>query len=105
MDYVRIVIYCPPDAEESIKHALWDNGAGTLGKYACYSFISDGTSTWKPLAGATPTLGEPGKLSTVHEKRIETICPAALVQNVITAVRKVHPYEMPVIEVYRLENP
>ncbi len=104
MTYVHFVIYCPPEYEEKIKQALWNAGAGKWGNYTCYSFTSEGISTWMPLPGSNPHEGKEGEISNVKEKRIETICLEGVVDDVIIAVKKVHPYETPAIEIYKLEN-
>jgi hypothetical protein len=55
-----------------------------------------------PDAGAHPAIGSVGKLEQVAESRIETPVLRERVRDVIAAVRKVHPYEEPVIDIYPL---
>jgi thiamine biosynthesis protein ThiC len=40
----------------------------------------------------------------VEEEKIEVVCDEMIVQNVIAVIKKAHPYEEPVIKVYKLEN-
>lgn len=57
-----------------------------------------------PLEGANPYIGEKNKIENVYEKKIEFICEKDKVNNVIKAIKSVHPYEEVVIEIYELIN-
>ena len=54
------------------------------------------------MPGASPSIGEIGKLEDVVEERIECICERKRAREVIVAIHKVHPYEEPAIEIYPL---
>jgi hypothetical protein len=56
-----------------------------------------------PLKGAHPTIGKVGKLEVVKEEKIETVCERSVLKKVLAAVKKVHPYEAPAIDVYPVE--
>jgi hypothetical protein len=45
-----------------------------------------------------------GKLEEVEEERIEVSCADELVTDVVAAIRRAHPYEEPVIDIYPLES-
>ena len=100
----RIIVYCQREYEQQIKQAMWNAGAGRWGKYECYSFTTEGMSTWKPLQGAQPHIGAQDKLTEIKELRIETICGEECLQQVLDAIKKAHPYETPAIEVYKIED-
>lgn len=104
MQYVRVIVFSPPAFEKKIKKALWDAGAGKYGNYKQYSFTSEGISTWTPLLAARPARGNQDVLTVSKEKRIETVCPEDKIQDVLTAIKKVHPYEMPAIEIYTMHQ-
>jgi len=57
---------------------------------------------FKPLEGAKPSIGEVGKLEEVEEEQIETTCLREKLKDVVAAIRKVHPYEEPAIDVIEL---
>jgi hypothetical protein len=44
-----------------------------------------------------------GKFEEVVEERIETVCSRELLQDIITAIKEVHPYEEVALDVYSLE--
>ena len=55
-----------------------------------------------PLEGANPTIGNVGKPEEVEEERVECVCDRDKAKEVITAIRKVHPYEEVVFDIYPL---
>jgi hypothetical protein len=61
------------------------------------------SDSFKPEDGAHPAIGEVGKLESVQEERIEAICDRNLLEDVITAIKKVHPYEEVALDIYPLE--
>jgi hypothetical protein len=54
------------------------------------------------LAGTDPYLGEEGRLSTEPELKVEVTCRREQVDKTLAAIRAVHPYEEPVINVIPL---
>jgi hypothetical protein len=80
-----------------------DAGAGRIGNYSHCSFTVRGVGRFKPLAGAVPTIGQVGTPEAVEEERIEMICAEDRLRDVMAAIRRVHPYEEPAIDVYALE--
>ncbi len=79
-------------------------GAGKIGDYDNCAFIASGIGVFRPLEGAKPAQGEVGKLERVGEARIEVTVAGDLLEKVISAVKQVHPYEEPVIDIYKLES-
>ncbi|MBX7066422.1 MAG: hypothetical protein K1X28_04245 [Parachlamydiales bacterium] len=92
-----IVLTVPETHADAVREAMGKAGAGHVGDYAFCSFSMKGNGRFLPLAGANPFLGSEGKLETVAEERIETICPKEKLPAVIEAIRKAHPYEEPYI--------
>ena len=95
----------PRTHADAVRKVMSDAGAGESGKYKDCSFSSEGIGRFRPLKGSNPTIGEIGKLEEVEEERIETICPIGKLKEVIEEIKKVHPYEEPVIDVYPLIVP
>jgi hypothetical protein len=62
------------------------------------------TGMFRPLDGSSPYSGAPGQVSRMLEFKLETRCPRPLVQAALDAVRRVHPYEQPVVDVIPLMN-
>lgn len=60
------------------------------------------TSCWRPLAGSQPYLGQENVLSTESELKVEVTCLREKLEETLAAVKEVHPYEEPVINVIPL---
>ena len=100
--FVKIVVYVPETHADAVRETLAKNGAGHIGNYDCCSFSVKGIGRFRGLEGADPFIGETGKIEEVNEERIETICEKEKLEKVVEAVRAVHPYEEPAIDVYSL---
>ncbi len=53
-----------------------------------------------PHKGSNPHIGQEGVLEEVVEERIETVCSRAVLAPVLEAIKKAHPYEETVIDIY-----
>ena len=99
---VAIVIFVPKSHADIMRDALSRAGAGKIGNYSHCSFSTQGIGRFIPQEEATPFIGKEEKPEEVAEERIETFCPQNILKKVIEEVKKVHPYEEPVIHVYPL---
>ena len=100
----KLVVYVPISHADQVREAIGNAGGGKLGKYSFCSFSSRGTGRFKPEEGAHPYIGKVGELESVEEERIEvTVFNADIVENVIAAMKKVHPYEEVAYDLYPLE--
>ena len=101
---VKIVVFVPETHTDIVREAIGKAGAGKLGNYSYCSFSSKGVGRFKPEAGAEPHIGEVGKLEAVEEERIEVTCSRDRLEEVVSAMKKVHPYDEVAFDVYTLEN-
>ncbi|MGD8240026.1 MAG: YqfO family protein [Armatimonadota bacterium] len=104
VELLKLVVFVPPSHAEGVRKALGEAGAGRIGDYDFCSFSSRGIGCYRPLPGAEPYAGEMGKLASVEEERIETRCTRETIRAALEAVRAVHPYEEPAIDVYPLHS-
>ena len=100
----KLIVTVPLTHADIVRDAIGKAGAGKLGNYSFCSFSSKGTGRFKPEAGATPHIGQIAQLEEVEEERIEVTCDREILQEVITAIKSVHPYEEIAIDVYSLEK-
>ncbi len=98
----KIVTFVPVQDAEAVRLAMGDAGAGKWRNYHHASFSSRGIGRFTPLEGAHPAIGEVGKPAEVEEERIEVICQKEKVKEVVTAIKRIHPYEEVPLEVYQL---
>ena len=96
------MVFVPPEALAAVRDAVFAAGAGRIGGYERCSWFAEGTGTFRPLAGASPTVGEVGEEEHVAEMRLETVFPAERHDEVVAALRAAHPYEEPAFDVYPL---
>lgn len=102
--YVKISVFVPSTHAEAIREAMVKSGAGNICNYDYCTFSVTGTGRFRALDGSKPFLGQLGKVAKVKEERIETICPKKILKKVLAAIKKVHPYEVPAIDIYPLLN-
>jgi hypothetical protein len=99
---VKLVVFVPETHADIVRKAIGDAGAGIVGNYGFCNFSVKGIGRYIPMDSAHPTIGKIGKLSKVIEERIETVCYKKDLDKIISAVKKVHPYEEVAIDVYPL---
>lgn len=99
-NYVTLVVIVPESHADIIREVMGKFGAGESEHYSHGSFSLKGISSFKPKKGSEPFLGQEGKLESVVEERIETICLYDRLERVIEEIKKAHPYEETVIDVY-----
>jgi dinuclear metal center YbgI/SA1388 family protein len=98
----KVVTFVPhPDASR-VLDALAAAGAGRIGDYERCGYLLEGTGTFRPLPGASPAVGEVGRVETVPETRLEMVLPRRLRRQVVAALRASHPYEEPAFDVWEL---
>ncbi len=101
-NYMTIVVIVPETHADAIREAMANAGAGESEHYSHATFSVKGLTRFKPKKGARPAIGKEGVLETVKEERIETICPKECLEKVIEAIKKAHPYEETVIDIFQI---
>ncbi len=99
---VKLVVFVPETHSDVVRDAMGKAGSGVIGNYSFCTFTTSGIGRFKAEAGANPSVGTVGKLEEVKEERIETVCGKDIVEEVVAAIKKVHPYEEVPIDVYPL---
>lgn len=56
-------------------------------------------STWTSLEGSNPYNGEPGKATYAEEWRLHFIVRKEDLPSVVSAIKRVHPYEEPGVDI------
>lgn len=102
--YFKLVVFVPAAQAGSVRQAINDAGAGYIGNYSDCSFRTSGIGTFRPHPGTNPFIGRSGQLEEVEEYRLETIVPEKMVNGIIAAMKKAHPYEEVAYDLYPLAN-
>lgn len=99
-----LVTFVPHAETEKVLSALFSAGAGGYGKYDHCAFVSSGEGRFRPLEGASPFIGVPGKDERVQEHRIELLVPDSAVDQTLKALREHHPYEEPAVYLFPMDE-
>lgn len=101
---LKLCFYVPASHLDIVKQAVFDAGAGRIGHYdqCCWQVAGEGQ--FRPLAGASPAIGQSHQLEKVIEYRVEMVCENALIRDVIHALKQAHPYEEPAYDVVKMED-
>ena len=95
--YCKLEIFIPETHLEPLQRVLQEADAGHIGAYdSCLSY-NRVTGRWRPLEGTSPYLGSVGEISSEPELKVEVTVRADRVNETISAVKAIHPYEEPVI--------
>ena len=100
----KIAVTVPVGNADALRKAVGEAGGGKQGNYSFCSFSVRGVGRFKPETGAKPAIGEVGKFEEVEEERIEVTCKDEDIASVLNAIRRTHPYEEPMIDVYAIEE-
>ncbi len=101
---VKFEIFTPQEYVLPLRDALAKAGAGVIGNYDHCVALYPIQGYYRPLAGADPFEGEVGEISEGTEYKVEVNCKRELVPAALEAIRSVHPYEEPLINIIPLAN-
>lgn len=100
--YYKLEIFIPESHFRPLQKALQEVDAGHIGNYdSCLSY-SRVIGTWRPLEGTNPYIGSENEISEEPELKVEVTVKAEKLEDTVRAVKAVHPYEEPVINVIPL---
>ena len=100
----KLVVMVPLSHADAVRTAIGEAGAGKSEKYSFASFSSFGIGRFKPEEGANPAIGEVGTLEEVEEERIECQVDEEYIDDVLAALKNVHPYEEIAYDLFLLES-
>lgn len=100
----KFAVYVPVKHADKVSQAIFEAGAGKIGKYTETSFNITGQGTFKPMEGTNPFIGKIGEKETVQEIKIETVVSERDLESVVQAMKDNHPYEEPAFDVYELKT-
>lgn len=100
----KLTVFVPEENATALANALFEAGAGAIGNYSECSFSSVGVGTFKPNESAMPFSGEIGKRANKIEEKLEVIVSQHELSNVLSAMKKNHPYEEIAYDLISLDN-
>ena len=101
----QLCFYVPQSHLEVVKNALFDAGAGRLGRYDRCAWQTAGSGQFRPLEGSEPFIGQSGETHVEPEHKVEMLCAPERLEDAIDALLKAHPYETPAWSAWPLAKP
>lgn len=101
---LKVVVFVPQAHAEAVRQAMFNAGAGRIGKYDSCSFSNLGQGSFRAGDGANPFVGQFGELHFEDELRIETVVPKHLLSEVLARMIDSHPYEEVAYDIVPLTN-
>jgi hypothetical protein len=101
---LKLVFFVPESHKETVKDAVFKQGAGQYDGYDRCSWETQGIGQFQPVAGSNPFLGQQNQLESIEEYRVEMICSEHCIKAVLTALIDAHPYEIPAYEVQSIKT-
>lgn len=104
-NYIRkLVTYTIPENFNTLRNALFDAGAGSVGNYENCSFSSNGLGTYQGNDHSNPAVGNPGEFMEEAEIKLEVTFEKHLEGAILKALFSNHVYEEVAYEIYSLQN-
>lgn len=99
---LKIAVMVPEEYVSKVREAMCNAGCGVIGKYTNCTMATTITGTFVATEEANPFVGQNGVLESYQETKLEAICNIKDAKAVLAAIRAVHPYEEPGIDIYPL---
>jgi hypothetical protein len=98
----KVAVHVPATHTDVVRQAIGDAGGGRIGEYSHCTFTIRGTGSYKGSDSSNPFNGTAGQLEFPEEDRIEVTVKDVDLESVVAAIKSVHPYEEPTIDIYPL---
>lgn len=99
----KLSFFVPESHLDTVKIAVFNAGAGTIGNYEYCCWQTKGQGQFKPLAGSSPAIGAHNQIIKLSEWKVEMVCDSEDIKAVIEALKLTHPYEQAAYDVIKLE--
>lgn len=101
-EFLKLEIFIPETHFTVLQKALQNVDAGHIGNYDSCLSVSKVKGFWRPLDGSNPFIGNKNEISCETELKVEVTIKRVNIQKTLKAIKAVHPYEEPVINVLAL---
>ena len=101
---LKLVTFIPSSSFDVVREAIFEAGAGHIGDYSKCGYSANGEGSFMAAESANPFVGEKMKFHVEPELKFETILPFYKKSEVISALKRSHPYEEVAYDIYQLQN-
>jgi len=98
----KVSVTIPPEYKDKLLDEINGSIRQIYPGYDRAFSVSETEGTWRPLAGSDPFIGKVGEITVEKELRIDFAVKAEDLKEAILAIRRVHPYEEPGIDIMPL---
>lgn len=91
----QLIFYVPESHLEIVKTAIFNKGAGKIDGYDLCCWQTAGLGQYRAGINQNPFLGRIGELHKEKEWKVECVVEESIIHEVIEALIKAHPYEVP----------
>lgn len=96
----KVETFIPEEYVKQLRESLNNIGALSIGgNYDNCMSVYKVMGSWRPLEGADPFEGKIGEICEAEECKVEFTCRREIIKEAVETIKKVHPYEVPVVNV------
>ncbi len=100
----KLSVFVPPQNCDALKNAVFEAGAGKIGRYSRCAYTTEGHGEFMGGADSNPFTGRPLEPEKTKEIKLEAVFNENLQAAIVEAVLKNHPYEEPAYDIIQLKN-
>lgn len=100
----KLVVFTPASHIDKVAEAIYQSGGGIIGEYSQCSFRTKGTGTFKGSNDSNPSIGKKRVVEFVEEIKLEVLVDKWKLNDVISLMKKAHPYEEVAYDIFPLQN-
>ncbi len=100
----KLYTFIPAAQVDQVADALFEAGAGQIGRYDRCSFRQSGEGSFRALEGANPFVGSVGTTHREPEWKLEVLYSPHQEREILEALRKAHPYEEVAYDLVSVSN-
>ncbi len=100
----KLVVFTPASHIDKVAEAIHQSGGGIIGEYSQCSFRTTGTGTFKGSNDSNPSIGKKRVVEFVEEIKLEVLVDKWKLNDVISLMKKAHPYEEVAYDIFPLQN-
>jgi dinuclear metal center YbgI/SA1388 family protein len=101
----KISVFIPENFCEKVAQAIFRAGGGVIGEYTRCSFRTKGNGTFNGSEKTRPVLGKKEEYMFVNEVKLEVLVDRWKLNDVLSEIKRVHPYEEIAYDLVPLDNP
>lgn len=100
----KLVTFVPHSHVDVVRKALFEAGAGHIGRYDLCSYNLDGVGTFRANNETKPFVGRLNEVHYEPEMRVEVVFPSWIQSRLLESLLQAHPYEEVAYDIFPMKN-